>query len=241
MRPENYRQEMFGNDYVSNPNSTSSMGSTNSLGSSWNNALTSPLGLAGGALGGLLGSLFGGDSGPDPMNYLNQITGQASPYLKPYSQAGEEELGPLAGIFGQLSSDPGAMLNKIGGQFHQSPGFNFAMQQAMQAANQGAAAGGMAGSPAAQQQAQHTATGLANQDYYNWLNQATGMFGQGLQGMQGLAGMGMQAGSNMANLISQALATQAQEAYAQRANQSQSGSGIGGILGDIAGAAMHFI
>lgn len=202
--------------------------------------LTGSGGMLGMGLGGLLGSLFGGQSGPDPMSYLNQITGQAGQYLKPYSEAGQGMLPGLEKQYGALTNDPGGMLNEIGSQYHQSPGFNFSLQQALKGANQGAAAGGMAGSPMAQQQNMQIGTQLGNQDYYNWLGKAQGMYGTGLQGMQNMAGQGLESGMGLSNLISQALATQAQQAYANRANNQQSGGGIGGLLGDLAGGAMSF-
>lgn len=194
--------------------------------------------ILGGGLGGILGSLFNNQSPSDAANqYLNQMPGQISPYFQPYIQAGAGALGPLQGQYSNLMSDPGGMLNKIGAGYHQSPGFNFALNQALKAAGQGAAAGGMAGSPMAQQQNMATATGMANQDYYNWLNQAQGMYGMGLQGEQGLAGMGMQAGTNMANVIAAQLAQQAADAYQQQAQQNQglmSGLGsIGTVIGSM--------
>ena len=212
----------------------SGMGSGQGLG------LTPEMGL-GGAIGGLLGSMFGGGDAPDPGQYLKDLPGQISPYMKPYMQAGQQALGPLGSEYQQLMSHPGEMMNKLGGQFHESPGFNFAMNQAMQGAGHQAAAGGMAGSPEAQQQAQRVATGLGQQDYYNWLNQARGMMGQGLGGMQQMAGMGMQGATNMANVIASQLMAQAQEAQEQQAQQAQQSGGMGGLLGSLAGAAMHFI
>lgn len=214
---------------------SATMGASDGLGSSWNQNDRTALGFG---LGGLLGGLFGNESAPNPNDYLSKIPGQISPYLNPYMHAGAGMLPGLEQQYGELTSHPGQMLNQIGKGFHQSPGFNFAMQQAMQGAGHSAAAGGMAGSPEAQQLAEQKATGLANQDYYNWLNQATGMYGQGLHGMQGLAGMGEQAGMGMAEAIAQALSAQAQAAQEQQAARTQEGGGIGGFLGGLLG---HFI
>ena len=206
-------------------------------GGSGNSMMDSLIG--GGLLGGGIGQLFGllSNNGPSPSSYIGQIPGQVKPYLEPYMQAGQSQLSPLAGIYGNLTNDPGAMLNQIGMNYHQSPGFQFGLNQALQGAGHAAAAGGMAGSPMAQQQAQQIGTQLGNQDYYNWLNQATNMFGQGLQGRQQLAGMGQEAGESMANMISQALAEQAAARYAQQAQQNQQAGGIGSLLGAGAGFA----
>ena len=192
-------------------------------------------GLLGNLFGSSIGDIFGG--GSDAGSYLGQIPSAVKPYLQPYSKAGEAELSPLSKQYGSLLSDPGEMLNKIGEQYKQSPGLNFAIQQAMRGAGHAAAAGGMAGSPEAQQQSQEIATRLGEQDYYNWLNRATGMYGQGLSGMQNLAGMGLEAGSSLAQALGQALSAQAQAAQEQQATQA---SNMGGLMSTIASLASNF-
>lgn len=197
--------------------------------------------LLGGGIAGLLGGMLGNQESPsDAANpYLNQIPGDVGRQMQPYTQAGQGAIGALQPQYQNLLNNPGGMLNQIGAGFHQSPGFQFALQQALQGAGHGAAAGGMAGSPQAQQQNMQLATQLGNQDYYNWLNQAKGMYGAGLEGEQGLAGLGMQGATNMSNVIANMLQNQAAMAYASQAaqNQGQSqlfgdiGSGIGAFLG----------
>lgn len=192
------------------------------------------IGLGATGLGAGLGGLFGGNSNPaDAANpYLQQIPGAISPYYNPYMNAGNQALPQLQGQYNNLLNNPGGFLNQIGSQYQQSPGFQFALQQALKGSNQAMAAGGMAGSPEAMQQAEQVGTQLGNQDYYNWLQQATGMYGQGLQGEQGLAGMGFGAASGMADQVAQALAQQGAYAYQGQAAQNQaSGSNFGNILG----------
>lgn len=179
------------------------------------------------------------DPSKDAQKYLNRIPSTVKPYYDPYIQAGQRQLPMLEQQYGQLMNDPGGRLNEIGGSFQQSPGFQFALQQALQGANQGAAAGGMAGSPMAQQQNMGIATQLANQDYYNWLNQATGMYGQGLSGSQGLYNSGMGASDALAQLLAGGLGSQASLGYAGGANRNMMGLGtlgaIGGTLGSFWG------
>lgn len=190
-----------------------------------------------GGIGAGLGAwAMGGNTNPADagMPYLNQIQGAISPYYTPYFQAGANALPGLQNQYNNLLSNPGGMVNNIGKSYQQSPGFQFAMQQALQGANHAAAAGGMAGSPQHEQQNMGIATGLANQDYYNWLQQATGMYNQGLSGQQGLAGMGANAGNNMAQQIAQQLAAQSSLAYSGQANQNQM---TGSMMGDLFGGA----
>lgn len=196
-------------------------------------------GMLGGQLGSMASGLFGMNAqnpAQSAMPYEQQAMNQLPQYYQPYMDAGKGALSNLQPQYQNLMSNPGGMLNQMGQSFHQSPGFQFALNQAMRGANQASAAGGMAGSPQAQQQNMGIATQLGNQDYYNWLNQARGMYGAGLEGEQGLAGMGMQASTGLGQNISDILNNMATMQYAgqQQQNQNQ-GSGLGGLFGGLAG------
>jgi hypothetical protein len=203
----------------------------------WNDFMNgSNFGQAIGGIGSGLSSLFFGGKNPadDSMKYLDQIPGAISPYLNPYINSGKNALPILEGQYGDLLNDPGGKLNKIGGGFQKSPGFDFALQQALQGAGHAAAAGGMAGSPQHEQQNMGIATQLGNQDYYNWLKGATGMYGMGLEGTQGLANMGLSAGKSMADQIAQMLAAKSGLSYEGQANQNTSrGGGFGDLFSGI--------
>lgn len=188
---------------------------------------------------GFFDSLFGGGkSNPSDaaMPYINQIFGQSAPYLQPYNNYGQATLPMLFGQYNDLLNNPGGKLNKIGEGYQQSPGFKFALDQALGASDRASAAGGMAGSPAHSQQNMEVANGIANQDYYNWLGKATGLFNQGLGGAQNMAGQGLQAGNSLANMIAQQLAQQGNYAYQGQQNQNQNRSDFWGNLGGIGGA-----
>lgn len=172
------------------------------------------------------------------MGYLNQIPGYLNQYLSPYINAGQNALPILQNQYSQLMNPN--FINQFGQGFQQSPGFNFQVNQATNAANRAAAAGGMLGSPEEQQNLATTVNGLANQDYYNWLQHAMGAYGMGLQGEQGINQMGFNASNNMAENLSNALMSQANLSYAGQANQNEMmggllGAGLG-ALGSIGGA-----
>ena len=152
-----------------------------------------------GGLGGLgagLGQLFGG-SGGNPFDaaseYYNKIPGAINPYFKPYQEAGQNALSTLTGQYGNLINDPNGLMSRIGAGYQKSPGYDWQLNQGLQAGNNAAAAGGMLGSPQHQQNNQATAQGLANQDYYNYMNKALGLYGTGLSGLQGINQMGFNA------------------------------------------------
>ena len=214
-------------------------------------------------LGGIGAGLFGMFGSQNPYDsaskYYNQIPGMLQGMFNPYMQMGQQagqslqgQYGQLAGLlpglmqqYGNLAQNPGAVMSQIGAGYQQSPGFQFQLNQGMNAAKNAAASGGMAGSPQAQQNAATMATGLANQDYYNYLNKALGLYGQGLQGQQGLYGAGLQglqglqaqgydATNQLGGGLMQALMNQGNLAFAgQAAQNQQQGSAWGDLFGGL--------
>lgn len=182
-----------------------------------------------------LSSLFSGSSNPanSAIPYLQQIPGQVSPYLDPFFQAGKGMLDPLTQQYSSLMSNPGARMNEIGGEFEHSPGYQASVDQAMKASNNASAAGGMAGTPQNEYNSMKMATDLSNQDYYNWLESALGLYNTGLSGGQQMAGMGLNAGKSMADMIAQALSGEAGYSYAGQAGKNQN---MYGFMGDLAKA-----
>lgn len=197
-----------------------------------------PWGMAQGAAGigsGLMG-LFGHNKNPaDEANkYISQIPGQTGQYYDPWIQSGQRQLPELENQYHQGMTDPGGRLNQIGQGFHESPGFKFAMQQALQGSNHLSGANGMYGSPQHEQQNMQLATDLGNQEYDKWIQNALGIYGQGLQGAQGMTNQGQQAGQSRADMIAQALAQQGNYAYEGQAQKNQNkGNAFGNILGGV--------
>lgn len=208
-------------------------------------------------LGGLFSGLYGLFGEQDPQDaawpYLNKIPGMLNSTYQPWINAGMGALGgmnqyqtrgnqagdTLMGQYGQMINDPSGLINRLGAGFQQSPGYAFQTSQALGAANRAAAAGGMAGSPAEQQQIAGVTNQLANQDYYNYLNQAKGLYGQGIAGLQGTEGMGLNANEDIFNQGASAahdLAQSLGSAYMSQANLGYQGvinknQRIGGALG----------
>ena len=197
-----------------------------------------------GGIGGGLAGLMGQGNNPFGAGnqYWSQIGG-ANQYLAPYQQMGQQAGNELSNVYSGLLNNPGAFTNQIGSNFHQSPGFNFALNQAMQGGNRGMAAGGLAGSPSNQMQNMQTATGMGNQNYYNYLNNAENLFGQGMQGAQGMYGIGENAGNNMAGNMAQMLAMQGEGAYSGQAGMNQAqGQGFSNLFGGIGDLiSQHFL
>lgn len=205
----------------------------------------SGMGAAFGGIGAGLGQMFmgGGDNPSDAANkYYNRIPGMLEKYMNPYIEAGQQAIPGLESQYGQLMNDPGGRLNQMGSSYQQSPGFKFALQQALQGAGHAAAAGGMAGSPQHEQQNMQIATNLANQDYNNWIKNAMGMYGQGLEGEQGLYNRGAQTGVGLGEDIGSVFANQGGLAAAGQAGQNSANSQMwGNLLGGAAQAIPFFL
>jgi len=203
----------------------------------WKNWLTAG---GAGAAAGIGSALFGDWKNPADaaMGDMDKIPGQISKYLDPYINQGNEQYGRLNDQYGQLMKDPGGRVNQIGQSYHQSPGFQFALQQALQGAGHAAAAGGMAGSPQHEQQNMTVATGLANQDYNQYLQNALGAYGMGLSGSQGIyntgARAGMSAGEDMASYF-------ANRAKLQYEGQNAENQHSGGMFGSLVGAGAQIL
>jgi hypothetical protein len=134
------------------------------------------------------------------------------------------------------------MMNKIGAGYQKSPGYQFNVDEATGGANSAAAAGGMLGSPAEQQALAQRISGIASQDYGDYMNRGLSQYGMGLQGMGNMAQMGYGASSDYAKMLEDQFISQAQLQYAGQdaENKAKGGmwGGIGGLLGGAAGLAL---
>lgn len=211
------------------------------MASLWNNnSDVGRFGVAGG-LGGIgagIAGLLGGYNNPgnEANKYLSKIPNELDKYFSPYIQAGQRQLPGLENQYGKLTSDPGGTLNQMGQGFQQSPGFQFALQQALQGAGHAQAAGGMAGSPQHEFENMNIATQMGNQEYYDWLNQVTGLYGKGLEGQQGLFNTGAKAGMGLGEDIGNVLGQQGQYSYAGTQGENLANSQSWGNL--LGGAGM---
>lgn len=202
-------------------------------------------------------NLFGGDQAG---RHLDEGFNRASGYLNPFLKGGADAFGrygkesqgltglrgPLMEQINRMMSNPGDLLKSIGQGYQQSPGYQFNVDEATKAMNAASQAGGMVGTPAHQQNIAQTVTGLANQDYNNYMNQALGLYGQGMGAGQNMYGMGfgglgnmsqmgLNAGGMMGNWAMQNAQDRASQENARRSGMM---GGLGSLLGGAAGFAM---
>lgn len=202
--------------------------------------------LAGGAIGGGLASLmslFGDNENPfdDASEYYNQIPGMMKGYSEPYIDAGKKMMPDLTKTYSDLMNDPGSLISRIGGGYQKSPGFDFERNEGLQGINNAAAAGGMLGTASHQQEAGNLSTQLANKDFENYMRQALGAWGQGLQGKEGINKMGFDASTGLAENLAQALMSKGNLAYSDAASRNQQKGDIFSSLGAAIPAAMSLL
>lgn len=199
--------------------------------------------------------------------YLEKIPGVANQNYNPYIKSGfnsgkqgQEQYEGLMGLgpdlmesLNQLMQDPSGFLNQISQGYTKSPGYDFARDEALNAIGNAEAAGGMGGSYQHGRRAGETASNLASQDFHKYLSEALGLFGQGLEGNTGLyqtglqgnelnTGRGFNASQQLADMLANALSSQAELAFAGKANKNANkqgllGSGLGAI-GKLGAAAI---
>jgi hypothetical protein len=195
---------------------------------------------------GILG-LFGKNRNKNPADVANatlgQIPGQVNPYYQPYINTGTNELSRLTGEYQGLTDNPGDVYNQLGSGYKESPGYQFALQQALQAQTNQAAKGGMLGTPMDQQQSMEVASGMAAKDYENYINHILGLHSKGLEGEQGLQTQGYDATNKYADLLSSVLGQQAANSYSGQAGKNQANNtnwsnlfgGMNSLFGNIGG------
>jgi hypothetical protein len=189
--------------------------------------LRNALGSNASGFGALIPALFGGGRNPMDagMPYMQQIGQLYSPYMQQGNMANNMAMGQ----YGRLVNNPGDLYKQLGAGYSASPGYQFQKQQATDAAANAAAAGGMAGTPYHQMELSKYITGLANQDYNNYMDRMLGMYGMGLGGYGNMGQMGFNAanqyGTNMQNMGQMAM-------EGQRYN-NQRNQGLFGSLGNL--------
>ena len=197
------------------------------------------------SLGSLVGGLWGQHNAKNPFAeanpYLQQMQPTVEQYLSPYINAGQQAGKTVGAQYQDLINNPGAMMNRMGAGYEQSPGYQYNVNQATNAANNAAAAGGYIGSPAEQEQLARAIAGISSQDYNQYLNNVMGLYGQGLQGMGNINQLGYGAAQGAVGSLSDMLKNQAEMSYYNTMNQNQQrgqqGAGIGGLIGGLFGGS----
>jgi hypothetical protein len=154
------------------------------------------------------------------LDFLRESRDLARNDLAPYRDAG--------------AADYQNYRNQVGGSFQTSPGYEFARSEGIRGIDQAASARGLIGSGARARELMRYGTGVANQEYGNWMNRLQGLAGVGQTASGQTASLGQQAGQNLAATNSQGgsalanLAMQTGQANAQ-GTVGQANALLGGV------------
>lgn len=182
--------------------------------------------------------LFSKKKSEDPSKaanqYLSQIPGIGQQYMNPYVQQGQQAQGVLQGQYNQLMS-PTSFMDTIMSQYQPSQAYQFQLGDLTSQIGNTAAAGGVAGTPLHQRQQAEMAQNLMSKDMQQYLQNALGIYGTGLQGEQGFYNTGFGASKELMDLLGGALNQQAGLAFNAAQQQQQNKGQMLGTLGSIGG------
>jgi hypothetical protein len=122
----------------------------------------------------------------DAANQSNEATLRALAYSAPYREGGLQ--------------DYNALRQQVGSSFQASPGYQFAREEGIRAIDQAASARGMLGSGARLRELTRYGTGVANQEYGNWLSRLQNLASVGQTASGQAASLAQQSGQQQANL-----------------------------------------
>ena len=189
-----------------------------------------------------LGGYLGGSMGQSPQDaaspYYNKIPGMMKDAYQPYVDQGKESMGQYSEQLSNLLKDPASIMNMIGQGYKESPGYQHSVDSATQASMRAAAASGEAGAPSVQEALADKVSQLSSRDYNNYINQALGQYGMGMQGEQGLTNMGYGASQSLVENLANALMNQGNMAYSGAQGEQQGMQNLLGTLGQAGTMAM---
>lgn len=164
-------------------------------------------------------------------NNLEKSKNDAVSRLDPYANYGEQALVPLSSLLYGKNYDP--TTNQFTGDvsqqdrmnsFQQSPGYQYQLDQGLKAVERRNAATGTLLGGNTLRELQETGQGLANQDYYNFINTLVGQ-----------ANIGLNAATNQGSIISNIGSQMAGYQYAGGMANAQKYANLSNALFNIAG------
>jgi hypothetical protein len=181
----------------------------------------------------IAGSLIGG-------YFQNKASKDAT---KAQTSAANQAIGQNQAMFQQVRGDlqpymqggQAGLANLLGGNYTESPGYQYMKSEGLGAVDASAAARGQLNSGGHSLDLMRHAEGMAAQDYGNWWNQQMGLAQLGQNSAAGVGAMGMNSANTIGGYLGAAGQAQANGAISQGNNIAntvgQLGAGLGGLLG----------
>lgn len=133
---------------------------------------------------------FGGGLGTGIAQLLSGLFGDSSGPYHEYMDYQKKGLEGYKGFEDWLNTqkDPSGFINKLMGQYNESPWAKYQQQQSVRAGQNAASANGLMGSTPFAQQLQQNAQNISSEDQQKWLQNVLGINSQYGQGQFGLGG-----------------------------------------------------
>jgi hypothetical protein len=190
----------------------------------------------GSGLGGVLGGLFGDSGKPydKAMEQYQNYFNQGKQTQQPFYDAGTQGIKGYQDWLNQ-QKNPTEFINKMMGDYQESPYAHQLQQQAMNAGNNAASASGMMGSSALMQQQQQNAGTIANQDMNQWLQNVLGINTQYGQGQNNLMNTGQTSANALTDMMNNMGKNMGEQSYnkeaAKQNNFWNTAGGVGSMIG----------
>jgi hypothetical protein len=179
----------------------------------------------------IFSGLFGDSGSPyeDAAAQFERYGQQGREAQNPFYNAGTGAIPHFQDWLSRMQ-DPSGFINKIMGQYQQSPFAKFQQQQAIRAANNMGSATGLTGSTPMTQFAEQNARDISSQDMNQWLQNVLGINSQYGAGQQSLVNTGQNSANSITQLLQNLGQNMGEADYGRRAGQLQDrGSLFSGI------------
>lgn len=173
------------------------------------------------------------------MPYLNQIPGVAQNAYNPYIQQGQQAGQALGGEYGKLL-DPTTFMNQLMEQYKPSEAYKYKQKDITKGLGAVAAQGGFAGTPMAEEQYAGATDKALSDDMQQYLQNALGIYGQGIAGQQDFYNKGFGASGSLADILTGNLNQQGGLAFQGQSQQNANQAGLMKMLAQLLGGAGGF-
>jgi hypothetical protein len=173
-------------------------------------------------LGQFLSGIFGDSGAPfdEFMKQYQQYANKGAEAQQPWWEAGKNAI-PDYQKWLQGMQDPASFMNKMMGQYQESPYAHNLQQQAMRAGQNMGSATGMTGSTPLMQQMQQNAGNIASGDQQQWLQNALGVNRDYGAGQQSMMNMGQNSANSLTQLYQQMAEAMGKGAMGKEAGKQQ--------------------
>lgn len=189
----------------------------------------------GSGLGSFLGGIFGNSGKPydKAMDQYREYANKSQGLQQPYIDAGQSGLGNYQEWL-QGQKDPTQFVNKLMGDYKESPYSQYLQQQSLRAGQNAASASGLSGSTPLMEQLQQNAGNIASQDQNQWLQHVLGINTQYGQGQNNLINSGQNSANKLTDTYNNLGKEMGEAAWGkERGKQKDWWNTIGGAIGTI--------